>query len=531
VTAIGGVLDIDTPAGATLWRRSELQGPILIEYEAAAISAGGSNDRVSDLNCFWMATDPGSATGPAGRRAGVFSEYNTLRAYYVGLGGNSNTTTRFRRYIASATERPLLPENDRSSPQDLLRPNQFQQIRIVADGGLIQYYRDAHKLFEYVDPQPYTHGWFAFRTTQSHVRIRHFRVYSLTSADTFQFSRPEPDGNYSVTMRLHGRRESPAHCTVMAEARRLMIKALTVPTGETLERSFVVNVRTPTLPFAARNAPGAATVRLPSEELESPDWDEALSLESPGCGALVTGVTVEPVHVPTIYLVGDSTVTDQWPGPGASWGQMLPRFFKPDVAVANHAKSGATLKSFLTEFRLDKVLSTLAPGDWLMIQFGHNDQKKQWPQTYVEAGTTYRAYLSAYISEARLRGATPVLITSPERMNFDAHNQIVDSLENYPDAVRAVAQGESVALIDLNVMSKAFYEALGPERALLAFRDNGRDKTHHSDYGAYELARMVVTGIRAADPALVGDLARHLAPDAAVFDPRKPDPPEHFDDN
>lgn len=179
VTASGGVLDIDTPAGLTLWRRSELRGPILIQYEAAAISAGGPNDRVSDLNCFWMATAPGSATGPVGRRTGQFSEYNTLRAYYVGLGGNGNTTTRFRRYIGSATERPLLPANDLSSPQDLLRPNQFQQIRIVADGSLIQYYRDGRKLFEYTDPQPYTHGWFAFRTTYSHLRIRHFRVYRL----------------------------------------------------------------------------------------------------------------------------------------------------------------------------------------------------------------------------------------------------------------------------------------------------------------------------------------------------------------
>jgi len=237
------------------------------------------------------------------------------------------------------------------------------------------------------------------------------------------------------------------------------------------------------------------------------------------------------VHVPTIYLVGDSTVTDHWPGPGASWGQMLPRFFKPDVAVANHAKSGATLKSFLTELRLDKVLSTLAPGDWLMIQFDHNDQKKDRPHTYVEAATTYRAYLRVYIAEARRRGAIPVLITSPERRNFDAHNQIVASLQDYPDAVRAVAREDSVALIDLNSMSKAFYEALGTERAVLAFRDDGRDKTHHSDYGAYELARMIVTGIRVADPALAGDLARHLAPDVAAFDPRHPDPPERFKTN
>jgi lysophospholipase L1-like esterase len=527
-TATGGTLDIDTPAGSTLWLRSELNGPVLIEYEAAAVSAGGPNDRVSDLNCFWMATDPGSTSGPAGRRTGAFTDYNTLRTYYVGLGGNGNTTTRFRRYVASATERPLLPENDRSSPEDLLRPNRFQRIRIVAYGSLIQYYRGDRKVFEYTDAQPYTHGWFAFRTTHSHLRIRHFRVYRLVSAGTLHFSRQEPDGNYRVRLRLRNRRDSPVRCSVQVEARRLMAEPFVLSPGEAVERSFIVNVRTPALPPSPANASDAAAVRLSVEEINSPDWDDTLTLEVPECGSLVTDIAVEPAHVPTVYLLGDSTVTDQWPGPGASWGQMLPRFFKPDVAIANHARSGATLKSFLTELRLDKVLSTVEPGDWLMIQFGHNDQKRERPQTYVEAATTYRAYLRLYIAEARRRGAIPVLVTSPERRNFDDHGQIVDSLEGYPDAVRSVARGDSVALIDLNAMSKAFYEALGPGRAAIAFRDEGRDKTHHSDYGAYELARMVVTGVRTAEPAVVGDLARHLAPDAAAFDPQKPDPPEHF---
>jgi len=302
-----------------------------------------------------------------------------------------------------------------------------------------------------------------------------------------------------------------------------MIEAL--PKGAS---SFVVNVRTPALPPPPANAPGAPEVRLPSAEINSPDWDNNLTFDIPGCASYISNVSVEPVHVPTVYLVGDSTVTDVPQGPGASWGQMLPRFFKPDVAIANHAKSGASLKSFMAELRLDKVLSTLGPGDWLMIQFGHNDQKKEWPQTYVDADTTYQAYLRAYIAEARRRGAVPVLITSPERRNFDDRGQITDSLEGYPDAVRTVAREESVALIDLNAMSKTFYEALGTQRAPLAFRDGGRDKTHHSEYGAYELARMVVTGIRKVDAALAGDLASHLLPDAVAFDPRKPDPPERF---
>jgi hypothetical protein len=184
VTATGGVLDIDTPAGLTLWFRAELRGPVLIEYQAAAVSAGGPNDRVSDLNCFWMATDRHAPTGPPdAARSGAFAEYNNLLSYYVGLGGNGNTTTRFRRYIGSETERPLLPENDRTAPDELLRSNLFQTIRLVADDRLIQYYRDEQRLFEYDDPHPYTHGWFAIRTTKSHLRIRHFRVYRLISRE------------------------------------------------------------------------------------------------------------------------------------------------------------------------------------------------------------------------------------------------------------------------------------------------------------------------------------------------------------
>ena len=203
---------------------------------------------------------------------------------------------------------------------------------------------------------------------------------------------------------------------------------------------------------------------------------------------------------------------------------MLPRFLGPDVAVANHAESGETLKSFLTGLRLAKVLSQIKPGDYLFIQFGHNDQKKQWPQTYAEARTTYTDYLRAYIAEARLRGATPVLVTSVQRRMFDATGHIKDSLGDYPQAVREVAAAEHVALIDLTRMSTAFYEALGPACAPLAFNDGGRDITHHDNYGAYELAKCVAQGIRDAHLPLAASLAQ----DFTGFDPAHPDAPETF---
>jgi lysophospholipase L1-like esterase len=317
---------------------------------------------------------------------------------------------------------------------------------------------------------------------------------------------------------------APSRTTVKAEARRLMLEDIFTAKGKFTTRSFVVNVRTPALPQPPPNAPGSSAVRLNPHEIGSMTWDNKLTLEFIGATAKVATLSVEPADVPTIYLTGDSTVTDQSQAHSASWGQMLPRFFGPDIAVANHAESGETLKSFLTSLRFDKVLSSLRAGDWLMIQFGHNDQKAQWPQTYVEAATTYRAYLSAYIAEARRRGAIPLLITSPERRNFDSVGHISNSHRDYPDAMRALAREQAVALIDLNAMSRTFYEALGPERAALAFADDGRDLTHHNSYGAYELARMVVAGIRRTEPKL----AAYLAADSVEFDPARPDPPEKF---
>ncbi|WP_230772077.1 rhamnogalacturonan acetylesterase [Sphingomonas sp. Leaf4] len=327
-----------------------------------------------------------------------------------------------------------------------------------------------------------------------------------------RFSVALPEGNWQVTVTLGDRRA--ATTTVKAEARRLMLDRVATGGGKRVTRSFVVNTRTAQLTPPPENAPGGTIVRLKPREMASPTWDDRLTLELLGDGAVST-LRIEPANVPTLYLVGDSTVTDQQAEPAASWGQMLPAFLDDKVAVANHAESGETLKSFVTELRLDKVLSTIRPGDWLFIQFGHNDQKAQWPQTYVEASTTYRAYLNAYIAEAKRRGAKPVLVTSPERRNFDGNGRIKPSLGDYPAAVRAVAQEAGVPVIDLNQMSVAIYEALGPERSPLAFNDGGKDRTHHNNYGAWLLARGVAEGIRA-----LPDLAGHVT--APRFDPARP---------
>jgi hypothetical protein len=172
-----GAMDIDTPAGLTLWFRHELSGPVEIEFQATAVENGGANDEVSDLNVFWMANNRDGVKPVFNhRRSGRFAEYNDLLTYYVGLGGNRNTTTRFRRYIGDPGLRPLLPEHDLAAPETLLVPNRKQTIRLIANGNHIEFQRDGRRLFVFEDPAPYTSGWFALRTTFSHLRIEKLRI-------------------------------------------------------------------------------------------------------------------------------------------------------------------------------------------------------------------------------------------------------------------------------------------------------------------------------------------------------------------
>ncbi len=355
-------------------------------------------------------------------------------------------------------------------------------------------------------------------------RAHGFDLGTAPNADgqPFYFSVAVPEGNYRVRVTLGGA-AAASNNTIKAETRQLMLERVETRPGESVTRTFLVNVRNSKVPPPERNAPGGSAVVLNDRETGLLRWDDKLTLEFNGTAPRVTAVNIEPVTVPTVFLAGDSTVTDQAGEPGASWGQMLPRFLD-GVAVANHAESGETMKSFLSGLRLAKVLSQLKAGDYLFIQFGHNDEKKQWPQTYVEAHTTYQAYLRVFIAEARLRGATPVLVTSVQRRNFDEHGKIKNSHGDYPAAVREVAAAEKVALIDLEAASRTFYEALGPEKAPLAFSNGGKDATHHNNYGAYELAQCVIQGIR--DARL--PLAQFIVADFTGFDPARPDAPDTF---
>jgi len=347
---------------------------------------------------------------------------------------------------------------------------------------------------------------------------------SCTSDKPFFFSVAIPEGNYRVTVILGGPQASVT--TVRAEGRRLMLEKIPTEPNASLTRSFDTNVRYPEIAGNPANL-----VKLKDREQGILNWDHKLTLEFNGDHPSVRSISIEPIpNEPTIYLAGDSTVVDQYYEPWAAWGQMLPRFFLPGVVIANHAESGETTRSFVTEKRLDKIMSTIKSGDYLFIQFAHNDMKPG-----AVSLDDYKRLLADYIAQTRAKGATPVLVTSMNRRTFDDSGHITNSFGGYPDAMREVAAQQKVALIDLNTMSKTLFETLGPEGSIKAFMHYPAnayanqpkaidDDTHFNSYGAYELARCIVHGIRESNLPI----AKFLDPAVPDFNPAHPDPQPDF---
>ncbi len=337
----------------------------------------------------------------------------------------------------------------------------------------------------------------------------------VTSDTPFYFSAAVPEGNYQVTVTLGGLKE-PTDTTVKAELRRLMLQNIETAAGQTVERKFTVNVRVPEI--GPGGAGGKVSLKTREKTNEAVDWDDKLTLEFNGEHPSISSLEISKVEVPTVYIVGDSTVCDQPSEPYNSWGQMLTRFFNPGVAVSNQAESGESLRSSQGAHRFEKVLSTIKPGDYLFIQYGHNDQKEKGP----DAITSYITIYKKLIEAAKEKGATPVVITSMNRKSFDKEGHITNSFitqsGDYIDAARRVAKEEGVPLIDLNALSKTLYEAIGPKDIQPLFA-NAHEGTHHSNYGSYELAQCVVLGIQ-QDKL---DLAKFIVDDWKGFDPAKPD--------
>ncbi|WP_349932794.1 rhamnogalacturonan acetylesterase [Bacteroides finegoldii] len=342
----------------------------------------------------------------------------------------------------------------------------------------------------------------------------------------FFFSVRVPDGNYQVTVRL-GNKKQAGVTTVRGESRRLFIDNLATQKGQFVDETFIVNKRNPRISEKE-------SVRIKPREKAKLNWDDKLTLEFNGDAPVCQSISIKPADpsVITVFLCGNSTVVDQDNEPWASWGQMIPHFFGTDVCIANYAESGESANTFIAAGRLKKALSQIKKGDYLFMEFGHNDQKQKGPGK--GAYYSFMTSLKTFIDEARARGAYPVLVTPTQRRSFDATGHIRDTHEDYPEAMRWLAAKENVPLIDLNEMTRTLYEALGTETSKRAFvhypagaypgqKQDFADNTHFNPYGAYQIAQCVIEGMKKAVP----NLAKHLKIDPA-YNPAYPDNPDTF---
>lgn len=332
-----------------------------------------------------------------------------------------------------------------------------------------------------------------------------------------------PDGNYKVTIVL-GSKKKAGKTVVRAENRRLMVDEVATKKGQFKTIEFVVNKRTPEIEKGKR-------VKVKDREKNYNTWDNAINLEFTGAAPAVKEVKIErDTTATTIFLCGNSTVVDQPYEPWASWGQMIPRWFGPEVSISNNAESGLTAGSFLGSYRLDKILTMMKKGDYVICEFGHNDQKEKM----AGAGAWYNFsyYLKIFIDKVRAKGGNIIFVTPTQRRRFDdaTHSKILETHGDYPDAMRAVAKREGVPVIELHDMTRTFFEALGYEnskKALVHYPANtfpGQDKpladnTHFNPYGAYEIAKMVVMGMKQLNLPIV----KYLRSDWKDFNPAQPD--------
>lgn len=337
--------------------------------------------------------------------------------------------------------------------------------------------------------------------------------------DPFYFSVKVDDGNYRVKVEL-GSKKRVGETTVRAEGRRLLAHNVATKKGQFVTYEFVVNKRSPRIDDKSQ-------VRIKDREKAYLAWDDKLTLEFNGDAPAVKSIHIErDDECPTIYLCGNSTVVDQNNEPWASWGQMITRWFGPEVAVSNHAESGLTARTFIAAGRLDKIMTTLKKGDYVFVEFGHNDEKEKKPGD--GAWYHYVYNLKIFVDKVRSKGADIVFCTPTQRRAFDTDNKTIRNTHGeFPAAMLSVAEREKVPVIDLNGMTKKFFETLGFEdskRALVHYPKElyGRelaDNTHFNPYGAYEVAKCVVMGMKQLKLPVV----KYLRPDWQDFDPTQPD--------
>lgn len=339
----------------------------------------------------------------------------------------------------------------------------------------------------------------------------------------FFFSIKLPRGNYKVTITF-GDKKAIGCTTVKAEQRRLFLENINTRKGEFRSESFVINKRDG---FVSEDNPAHVEVRANTLGL---DWDEKLTFEFNGEHPAVSSLSLQPADelVPTIWLCGNSTVVDQDFEPWASWGQMITRWFDDNVSVANYAESGWRMSTLMGSKRLQQMMLGMKDGDYLFVEFGHNDQKEKGPGK--GAYYNFATLLKTLADMAREKGVTPIFVTPTQRRNFDAEGKIIETHGDYPDAMRWVAKRENIKIIELHDMTRTFFETLGVEnskKALVHYPANTfpnqekdlADNTHFNDYGAYEISKMMIEGMKQLQLPFISHIRKEYEP----YSPASPD--------
>ena len=339
------------------------------------------------------------------------------------------------------------------------------------------------------------------------------------------FSVKVPEGDYKVTVTL-GSKNYAGITALRSETRRLVVDKLVTRKGELRDVTFNVNVHTPYID-------GKKTVGLHRREIGKMNWDDKLTLEFNGESPAVSRIRIEP-NTPEckIWLCGNSTVTDQDGEPYASWGQMFPFWFNEKVSVENLAMSGLRTTSFIQQNRLEKIKKELKKDDFVLVEFGHNDEKDR----HAGSGAWYNfsMNLKTFIDELRPLGARIILVTPTERRNFQ-NGMAQPTHGDYPAAIRTIAEREDIPLIDLTVATTTLFNAMGEEgsKHLLVHYTMGtfpgqetelKDNTHANAFGAFEISKLVIEGMK----KLGINLTDYLRNEWPGFTPSEPDDWQQF---
>ena len=337
------------------------------------------------------------------------------------------------------------------------------------------------------------------------------------------FSIKVPDGNYKITFEV-GSDEFDSETTIRTENRRSLLENFFTRKGNIQTFSFVVHKRTPKID-------DKTSVGLKDREKTSLVWDEKITFEFNGKTPSIKSLKLEPdTNAVTVFLCGDSTVVDQGSEPWASWGQIFPRWFDENVCIANYAESGETSTSFMGERRLNKILSMIKKGDYLFVEFGHNDEKN----TGDNAGPykNYAQNLKTFVDKAKEKGANAVILSPTARRSFEG-GKASNTHGEYPAAAKKVAENEGVPFIPLTEKTMDLIESFGSKDStkLYVYYDAGtygptavKDNTHFNTFGAYEVSKCVVMGLKEINSPLV----EHLNKEWKDFDPKSPDKPDEF---